>query len=69
MPHPDPYHEIKLSQKHYKPLIVDNTESDIIQIWQHGKYESNVIQIERESLKEFIEVLKLVENDTRKQSS
>lgn len=52
---------MKVSQKYYPTLEFDNREDDIIQIWQHGKEESNVIQIERERISELINALKQLE--------
>lgn len=39
---------IKIEQLEYPDIAIDNSEKDIIQIWQNGKEDSNVIQIERE---------------------
>lgn len=48
---------MKLTQQHYPTIEIDNREPDIIQIWQNGKEDSNVIQIEREKLVEFCAAL------------
>lgn len=41
-----------IDQVHYPKIEVDHSENDIIQLWQSGKEDSNVIQIEREKVKE-----------------
>jgi hypothetical protein len=41
---------MKIEQTHYPPLLIDNSEPDIIQVWQNGKEDSNVIQIERDKV-------------------
>lgn len=49
---------MKLTQQHYPTIEIDNREPDIIQIWQNGKEDSNVIQIEREAMNKLIELLR-----------
>ena len=44
-------------QKFYGTLEIDTREKDIIQIWQKGKEEINVIQIERENISALIYLL------------
>lgn len=39
-----------IKQKWYPDLEIDNSEKDIIQLWQDGKEEANVIQVTRENL-------------------
>lgn len=39
-----------IKQQHYPDIEIDDTEKDIIQLWQRGKEDINVIQIERENL-------------------
>jgi hypothetical protein len=36
---------------------VNNEEKDIVQLWQHGKDDVNVVMVERERIQELIEVL------------
>jgi hypothetical protein len=43
-----------MNQKNYPKIEIDNSEKDIIQIWQKGKTDVNVIQIERDKLIQFI---------------
>ena len=38
---------MKIHQKHYPTIEIDNREPDIIQIWMNGKEDSNVVQVER----------------------
>ncbi len=45
--------ENKIIQSGYGEITFDTRESDIVMIWQLG----DVIQIERESLKDIIEIL------------
>lgn len=49
-----------MNQTHYPKIEVDNSETDIIQIWQNGKTDVNVIQVERDKLHEFIRVLQKI---------
>lgn len=46
-----------IKQKYYETLDVDCREKDIVVIWMNTPTDSNVIHIERESLKELIEIL------------
>jgi len=54
---------MKVKQKCYGNIEVDNTEPDIVMTWmteinsKTGKKESQVIHIERENLKTYIEML------------
>jgi len=48
-----------VKQVHYPAIEIDNNEKDIVQIWQNGKEDSNVIQVERGKMDELIS--KLVE--------
>lgn len=56
---------MKIKQKGYGNIEVDNTEIDIVQIWMHelnpktDKIESNVVQIRRENLKTLINFLNI----------
>lgn len=47
-----------LTQVHYGPISIDNKESDVVMLWQHGKHESNVILIERNQIQQLIANLK-----------
>ena len=47
-----------VTQKHYEPISIDNKESDVVMLWQHGKQESNVILIERNQIQILISKLK-----------
>ena len=58
---------MKLTQQHYPTIEIDNREPDIIQIWQNGKEDSNVIQIEREKYFEFMEgMIKSFDEDLKR---
>lgn len=46
-----------IKQEYYPHIEFDDTETDILQIWQHGKDESNVIQIERCNIELLIDQL------------
>jgi N-acetylglutamate synthase/N-acetylornithine aminotransferase len=46
-----------IQQTFYPNITVDDSENDIIALWQSGKEDSNIIQIEREKLKELINKL------------
>lgn len=46
-----------MKQSNYTPIEIENNEKDIIQIWQNGKTDSNVIQIERENVIKFCKEL------------
>ena len=46
-----------MQQKHYPLIKIDNSETDIIQLWQQGKEDTNVIQIEREKIPLLIDLL------------
>jgi len=50
---------IIIKQKYYLSIEIDNSESDIIQLWMNGKEDVNVIHIERENILLLIEQLKL----------
>ena len=50
---------IIIKQKYYPSIEIDNSESDIIQLWMNGKEDVNVIHIERENILLLIEQLKL----------
>ena len=48
----------KIKQKHYPLLEIDTSEPDVVQIWAIGiRDASQVVHVERESLKELIEIL------------
>lgn len=46
-----------IKQEHYPELEFDFSEKDIVQIFQKGEEDFNIIHIEREKLKEFISLL------------
>lgn len=46
-----------IKQVHYPKIAIDNSESDIIQLWQNGKEDVNVIQIERGNINELISII------------
>lgn len=54
---------MKIKQKGYGNIEIDNTEIDIVQIWMHelnpktDKIESNVIQVRRENVASLINIL------------
>lgn len=48
----------EIKQQHYPIIEIDESEPDIISIWQHFTHEVQVIQIEREKIKELIKILK-----------
>lgn len=49
-----------INQKAYGKLEVNNTEMDMVQIWNHSKFkeDNQVVFVEREKLGRLIEVLK-----------
>jgi len=47
-----------INQKEYLEIEIDASEPDIIQLWQFGLDDGNVIMIERDQLQELIELLK-----------
>ena len=42
----------------YPHIEIDDTDVEIIQLWQSGKLDVNLIMIEREKIPELIELLK-----------
>ncbi len=48
---------MKITQRHYPTIEIDNQEKDIIQIWMNSNNDSNVIQIERDKYFEFMEAM------------
>lgn len=46
-----------INQEHYGNLSIDNNENDCIIIWCHEKTEANCVIVERENIKQFIELL------------
>ncbi len=50
--------KIKIKQKKYATIEIDNSEKDIVQLWMNGKTDINVVQIERENVLLIIETLK-----------
>lgn len=51
-----------LKQVHYGLIAVDNLEKDVIQIWMFDG-DHSVIQIERENIGRFIELLQKLQKD------
>jgi len=51
---------IIIKQRYYKKLEIDTTEKDIIQIWQHGRDESNEILIQREKIRILVQELQKI---------
>lgn len=49
--------EIVIKQNGYPDLEIDPSEKDIVQIWQQGFMNLDVIQIERESIPALITAL------------
>lgn len=49
-------------QEHYGNIEIDNTEKDIVQIWN----KNDVIQIERENLSKLILLLTIINNSVQK---
>ena len=47
-----------LGQMNYPHIEIDDTDVEIIQLWQSGKLDVNLIMIEREKIPELIELLK-----------
>lgn len=47
----------EIKQVQYPTLELDNSEKDIIEIWQKGETEFNLIQVERENIKTLIDLL------------
>ena len=45
-----------IKQKHYGEIEIDDTKSDIIQIWNH-QWQSDLIQVERENIPLLIQSL------------
>jgi len=46
-----------ISQKYYLDIEVLHIEKDVIEIWQLGKQESNVIHVQKELIPELIKAL------------
>ena len=54
---------MKIKQKGYGNIEIDNTEKDIIQIWYFEQQESNVVQLRRENLKQLVTALIACDKD------
>lgn len=52
--------KITIEQEHYLNVEVVNIEKDVIEIWVHGKSESNVILLEKKNIDKLIEILNVV---------
>jgi hypothetical protein len=48
-----------IEQIHYPDISIDNSESDIIQIISHERYDPQIVMIERESIPALIEMLQM----------
>lgn len=55
--------DIRIEQKDYGNIYLDNTEKDIIQLWGKGKdpFETNLIILERSKVKELVSLLLMLE--------
>lgn len=51
-----------MKQSNYPQIVFEGSEKDIIQVWQNGKTDSNVIQIERENVVKFCKELLFAAN-------
>lgn len=54
-----------IKQKYYGKIEFDVREKDVIQIWHPDLLDPQVIQVERENLKKFIEILTEELNKTK----
>ena len=53
---------MEIKQKGYPNIRFDNSENDIIQLWQNGKDEYDLIQIKYENIDKLIEILNKLKN-------